>query len=137
MPLALNRYPGPKVRITFEGNVIVDYVSFEVQHDVTYDECKGAGSSVMQRVTIHEDARIMLKAYSNATHNSANIKANTPVVSIEYESTEGEGVSMLPDEFWTKFPANTWKKGPVKISQDDKSQQWDAELTPNHLDIEE
>jgi hypothetical protein len=136
MPLALNRYPGQKVRVTFKGGVIVDYVSLEIQHDVAFDESKGAGSGVMQRVTIHEDAKIMLKAYSNATHNSANVEANTPVEAIEYESLEAENTPMLPASFWEKFPPETWKIGPVKISQDDKSQQWDAELTPNHLDIE-
>jgi hypothetical protein len=135
MPLELNRYPGQKVKVTFQGGVIVDYLSLEIQHDVEYDMCKGAGSGVKQRVTIDEDAKIMLKAYSNATHNSATVEANTPVEAIEYESVETGNPAMLPASFWTKFPPGTWKIGSVKVSQDEKSQQWDAELTPHHLDI--
>jgi hypothetical protein len=135
MSLELNRYPGQKVKVTFQGGVIVDYISLEIQHDVTYDECKGAGSGKMQRVTLHEDAKIMLKAYNNATHNGASVAANTPVTAISYESLETGSPSMLPSTFWTTFPVNTWKIGPVKYSQEDKSSTWDAELTPAHLDI--
>lgn len=135
MARELNRYPGRKVRITFINGVVSNWITLNINHRVELEEAKASGSLVMQRVVIHEDADADMEFFNSAELNSANICANVPVEQFDFETAEAGNDSLLPSDFFTKFPVNTWIISESGIKQDDKSGRVTVKMAPNVLDL--